>query len=148
MGRIQRCEKGVGLLETVIAAVILLLVALAGATIFYQGSVSTVNTKNASEAIHKAQERLEILRARGRTWIENRLEPPPPCTIIESNQTIGNDLPATATTTIAYVDDAADSLSTHVPPDLNPNDYLTVVVEIEWEENNQVRARRAGTIIR
>lgn len=150
MGPIYRCEKGFGLAETMVAAVILLLVALAAATVFYQGAVSTVNTKHATEAIHRIHEELESLRAiamnpaQGRSWIVTNRMPG----YIDRTVTIGNNIPGTMTVRITFVDDAFDSLSTHTPPDPDPNDYLAVVVDIDWKENNQARMRRAGTIIR
>lgn len=146
MRPIWKGEKGFGLAETIVAAVILLLVALAGATIFYQGVVSTVNTQNATEAVHIAQQEAERLRAiamnpsQGRTWIQTNLMPISPYT--DHSVTVGNDLPATMTVTIACADDSYNDFTN--PPEC---DYLVVAVEVDWEENNQSRSRRVGTII-
>lgn len=145
MGPIYRCEKGFGLAETMVAAVILLLVALAAATVFYQGAISTVNTKHATEAIHKAHEKLEIVRAKGRAGIEADINLMPGPEVLLPFP-ISDNLSGTMTTTVCYVDDAADSqgIDDH---DGDINDYLLVGVEIDWQENNQARVRRMGTII-
>ncbi|MEW5766689.1 MAG: hypothetical protein AB1797_03555 [bacterium] len=145
MAPFPKYERGVGLLETVIAAVILLFVALAAATIFYQGAVSTVNTKQVLEANHMAQKKIEELKALGRGNIDTIMTvagitgPGVPYADPEST-TIGNDLPATMTTTIEYIDDPADG-------DPGDTDYARIEVKVDWLENNQSRERALQTDI-
>ncbi|MDI6794967.1 MAG: prepilin-type N-terminal cleavage/methylation domain-containing protein [bacterium] len=139
MARIYRCEKGLSLIEMMLAVILLLVVALVAAAIFYQGAISTVNTKNAAMAMHVIQGEIEDLRRRGSGDIRTK--------ILQGNDSgtetiehvpVGANLFGTMTTTVTNIDDPAGG---------SDKDYLSVEVRVNWSENNLNRERKAITYI-
>ncbi|MEW5766069.1 MAG: hypothetical protein AB1797_00375 [bacterium] len=141
-----KAEKGIGLIGSVIAVAILMLVVLAVAALFRHGSILTVRTKTALRATHMIEEEMEELRGRGGKWFvdpNNNWQIGVPD--IDYNVTVPIDNPATMTIFVNYWNDETDTIAPANIPD--SRDYLKVEVKIDWQEDNVDRERQAVTYL-
>lgn len=136
----RRLEKGVTLIEILIAGVILAITVITVQQIFFAGSRNVVSTANATIAVSLCQEDLEVIREMDTQNIPTGTFPPdtslnfPPATY--GTVTVGTRNGTRTVAVQAITDPEATGTATS---------YLEIMVKVDWEEAGRTRMRYLAT---